>query len=184
MLLLFSKVESVLIPYPSPRLDQLGILSRSKPILLTTLRPVPPGTNGAISARGTGVSLIGGAGLGALFWSLDGRTRLGESCGKWIVLGGLAGLGGSLLDSVLGSTLQRTYYNTETKRILLHNPANTRDHDDGKPDERDGQAGSGSNARQLQVVAGWDVLTNNQVNFISSATVSGIMACLAWNGFI
>jgi uncharacterized membrane protein len=44
---------------------QLGILSKSRPILLTTLRTVPPGTNGGISALGVIVSILGGALVGA-----------------------------------------------------------------------------------------------------------------------
>jgi len=39
--------------------SELGILSKSKPILITTLRQVPPGTNGAMSLLGTAVSIIG-----------------------------------------------------------------------------------------------------------------------------
>ncbi|KAG7529800.1 hypothetical protein FFLO_05387 [Filobasidium floriforme] len=161
--------------------SELGILSPTRPILLTTLRPVPPGTNGAISLLGTTVSLIGGAGLGALFWALDGRKRSGlqEGWGKWMLLGGVAGLGGSLLDSVLGSTLQRTLYNTESRRILLHNPATGAGK---KKNNTKGQAEE--ETRSLEVIAGWDVLTNNQVNFISSATVSGIMAWMAWSGVV
>lgn len=165
--------------------SQLGILSPTRPILLTTLRPVPPGTNGAISLLGTGVSFIGGAGLGAMFWALDGRTRVGEGWAKWMVLGGVAGLGGSLLDSVLGSTLQRTLYNTESRRILLHNPTTGAGK---KENETKGQLKDGEEVeektRSLEVIAGWDVLTNNQVNFISSATVSGIMAWMAWSGVV
>lgn len=170
-------------------ISQLGILSPTRPILLTTLRPVPPGTNGAISLLGTTVSLIGGAGLGAMFWALDGRTRSGlqEGWGKWMVLGGVAGLGGSLLDSVLGSTLQRTLYNTESRRILLHNPTTgaakqKEEKKSAKEQFKDGE--EAEETTSLEVIAGWDVLTNNQVNFISSATVSGVMAWMAWTGVV
>jgi hypothetical protein len=44
--------------------SELGILSKSKPILITTLRPVPPGTNGAMSLLGTAVSILGGGAVG------------------------------------------------------------------------------------------------------------------------
>lgn len=141
---------------------------------MTTLRPVPPGTNGAISLLGTTVSLLGGTSLGVLFWTIDGRLRTDEGLGKWAVLGGLAGLGGSLLDSVLGSSLQRTYYDRNSRKILLHNPVVDKNRE--KENKRE--------EKELEVVAGWDVLTNNQVNLISSAVVSGVMAWMAWSGVV
>lgn len=51
--------------------SELGILSSSPPLLITTLKPVPPGTNGGISLGGTIASVIGGCVVGlTLFVSL------------------------------------------------------------------------------------------------------------------
>jgi len=46
--------------------SELGILSQGKPRLITTLRPVPPGTNGGMTVGGTLASLVGGALAGVL----------------------------------------------------------------------------------------------------------------------
>ena len=49
--------------------SELGILSKSPPFLITTFKPVPPGTNGAISILGLLAAIAGGAtiGLGTAF---------------------------------------------------------------------------------------------------------------------
>ncbi|KDR66176.1 hypothetical protein GALMADRAFT_81162 [Galerina marginata CBS 339.88] len=46
--------------------SELGILSRSRPRLITTLKAVPPGTNGAMSFGGTVASIVGGGVVGTL----------------------------------------------------------------------------------------------------------------------
>jgi uncharacterized membrane protein len=49
--------------------SELGILSSTPPILLTTLKPVPPGTNGALSLLGTAASIGGGMAMGWTMWA-------------------------------------------------------------------------------------------------------------------
>jgi uncharacterized protein (TIGR00297 family) len=44
--------------------SELGILSKGRPILITTLRRVPPGTNGGVTLLGTGCSALGGVIIG------------------------------------------------------------------------------------------------------------------------
>jgi uncharacterized membrane protein len=49
--------------------SELGILSSTPPILLTTLKTVPPGTNGAFSFLGTVASIGGGMAMGWTMWA-------------------------------------------------------------------------------------------------------------------
>jgi len=71
-----------------------------------------PGTNGGISAIGLIVSLMGGLVVGlanyaTLVYTIDAEM-LARSPVQWpiIVAGGFAGLIGSIVDSILGATLQ------------------------------------------------------------------------------
>lgn len=84
---------------------ELGTLSRSDPRLVTTLRTVPAGTSGGVSATGLGAA-VAGASLVALtvaFTQEAGQRR------RWLCSVTLAGLVGSLCDSVLGATVQAMY---------------------------------------------------------------------------
>jgi uncharacterized protein (TIGR00297 family) len=69
--------------------------------LITSLRPVPPGTEGAVSLEGTLGGLVGGM-LVALVGTAFGLYGLREA-----MLVGLAGLVGSLAESVLGTVAER-----------------------------------------------------------------------------
>lgn len=71
-----------------------------------------PGTNGGVTATGLIVSLLGGIAVGLanyvmLIYMID-ADMLAQSPVQWpiIITGGLAGLVGSIVDSVLGATLQ------------------------------------------------------------------------------
>jgi len=84
---------------------ELGVLSKQQPRLITTGRPVPPGTSGGLTLNGTLASLAGGALIGAVAWALSGGT---QPAGL-ILIAGLGGLTGALVDSLLGATLQALY---------------------------------------------------------------------------
>jgi uncharacterized membrane protein len=82
--------------------SELGILSRSPPRLITTFKPVPPGTNGALSTVGTIASVGGGTIMGAvmavcLLWEnatcrADWVRLVGECLGWGAVGGGFGSL--------------------------------------------------------------------------------------------
>lgn len=150
---------------------ELGVLSRQPPRLITTGKPVEPGTSGGVSWLGLGATLAGGLciGLAALaFLLLDaalGGAGLGASEGNFAAALGLlptavlGGLAGSLSDSWLGATVQVIYCSPgrrkETERRI--DP-------DGSPNA---------------YLRGWRWLTNDWVNFLSSA-VGAVVAAGTW----
>ncbi|KAI5479512.1 hypothetical protein MNV49_003454 [Pseudohyphozyma bogoriensis] len=148
--------------------SELGILAKSSPILITTFKVVPPGTNGGVSAWGTLMSLTGGLLIGVsaaiCLWIENpecGGVKVGKSGLPWwitvVAVGAASGLIGSLLDSYLGATLQESLYSNTSKKIVHV----------ADPDDDD-----------VKVVAGKPVLTNNGVNFISAGAVG--LATFVW----
>jgi len=133
--------------------SELGILSRSKPILITTLKPVPPGTNGGMSVGGTLASVIGGAVMGLTMSAclILESSRCRETWMSIVLtttlLGAMSGGTGSLVDSILGATIQQTKF-SETKKLILQ--------DESIP------------TGPIKVISGLDILTGNQVNVVSS----------------
>ncbi|EIM84929.1 uncharacterized protein STEHIDRAFT_169791 [Stereum hirsutum FP-91666 SS1] len=174
--------------------SELGILSRTPPILLTTLRTVPPGTNGGLSILGTAASVGGGAIMGGVMWiglvaenvncrevlgfGMGGARGAGGSGGMALVgWGAGAGLVGSMLDSLLGATLQRTQYSTSTHRILTDEGSTSKDGNKERNKER-GREGE-KEEEEIKVVSGIDVLTNNQVNLVASLATALLLGYLA-----
>jgi uncharacterized protein (TIGR00297 family) len=81
--------------------SEIGKAYGRRTFLITTLRPVPPGTEGAVSLEGTLGGFIGGALVAAV-------GALGDLY-SWPVAGlvALAGLLGSLAESVIGTVAER-----------------------------------------------------------------------------
>lgn len=135
--------------------SELGILSSEIPILITQpWRRVPAGTNGGITMMGTVVSLVGGAIIGLLTVAMDFLSGIPPlNVLPMIVLGASTGLIGSLLDSLIGATLQSSLYDEERKLVYHANS---------------------DNLPPTTTISGVNLLTNEQVNFVSSV-ISGLL---------
>lgn len=92
---------------------ELGVLSRQRPRLITTGQPVPAGASGGVTWLGLAASIAGGAFIGLtamLALLLTARWSLAFSLQSPLILlpllCALAGLIGSMADSLLGATVQ------------------------------------------------------------------------------
>jgi len=98
---------------------ELGILSTDTPRLITTGKPVAPGTSGGITLLGTAASALGAISSGLAFWLLQ---RCQKTLAILPLLALVSGLAGSLADSFLGATMQAIYYcptcHKETERHI------------------------------------------------------------------
>ena len=142
--------------------SEVGVLSYEQPVLITSLllfrvKKVPHGTNGGVSKAGTIASIAGGLVIGLAFFlssfalgitTIYNATRQPDQ-GGMILLGGLAGFLGSTIDSLLGATLQATYYSQDRKCIVKRRNGD-------KPDS------------STVLVCGYDVLSNEGVNLVST----------------
>jgi uncharacterized protein (TIGR00297 family) len=81
--------------------SELGQVLGGQPLMVTTRRRVPPGTDGAISLAGTAAG-TGGAGLLVLVAALTLGLGAGDAVGA-----GLGAVGGLFVDSLLGATAER-----------------------------------------------------------------------------
>eukprot|EP00584_Thalassiosira_punctigera_P024705 CAMPEP_0172554266 /NCGR_PEP_ID=MMETSP1067-20121228/53841_1 /TAXON_ID=265564 ORGANISM="Thalassiosira punctigera, Strain Tpunct2005C2" /NCGR_SAMPLE_ID=MMETSP1067 /ASSEMBLY_ACC=CAM_ASM_000444 /LENGTH=312 /DNA_ID=CAMNT_0013342599 /DNA_START=279 /DNA_END=1214 /DNA_ORIENTATION=+ len=153
--------------------SELGVLSKSLPrLIIKPWKKVPPGTNGGISLVGLGASAAGGMLMGSLHgifvpggiasflpfnWqSVLSAISLSQFRREVLVLtfvGFVGGFGGSLVDSLLGATVQATFYDEETKKIAKRpGPTTTK-------------------------VGGCGFLSNEMVNVVSTA-ISALVAAL------
>ena len=128
--------------------SEIGILSNSQPLLITApWRSVPSGTNGGITIWGTFWSGVGGLMIGLAYILLDKVcSGLDTPMYDMILFSTMCGFLGSCLDSILGATLQTTYYDDEKKLVYC--------------EEKDAPDGA-------RCISGVDCLSNAQVNFIS-----------------
>lgn len=142
--------------------SELGtVLGSGDPFLITTRKRVPRGTNGGVSYVGLLLSFFGGLVIGVAYYLTIIYTveqhLLTMSARQWpiIVFGGVAGLIGSVIDSLIGATLQYSGQD-ETGRIVE------------KP------------AKNVKHISGYRILDNHSVNLISSILTGIIMPWIAY----
>lgn len=161
--------------------SELGMLSTANPILITTLEPVPRGTNGGISTIGLACSAAGGAviGLSASFLALAGRLLGFERGAKNALLAipicTAAGLFGSLVDSVLGATMQRTWLQLSTLKTTSALPKGAhvlfRKYSPELLEPRE-SAPRETDERSFITICGKPFLSNEAVNLVSEAVTA------------
>lgn len=130
---------------------ELGVLNPNPPRMITNLtKVVEKGTSGGISLVGTLASLAGSALIAFLASLLTGNWSL-------FLVVSIAGLAGSLFDSLLGGTVQAMYYCPTDKKETEKHPLHT----------------CGTETVHLR---GWTWLDNDIVNF--SCGVFGALIAL------
>ena len=151
--------------------SELGISSNNLPkLILYGFKTVPKGINGAISTYGTLCSIQGGLFISLVvvicnifrygflkFLKFDKVIILISI--KIFILGGIIGFIGSLIDSLLGQTVQLSIYN-ETKKCVI---------------EKESEKEAKENGDELKYY-GKDILNNTGVNTITGLITSLISA--------
>jgi uncharacterized protein (TIGR00297 family) len=144
---------------------ELGVLSKTAPRLITNGQVVAVGTSGGVTLFGTLVACLGAlliGALAALFLLAAPNPRLGLArANDWLVfptLIAVAGLLGSLFDSLLGATVQAIYYCDF--------------------DQKETEAAVHRCGRPTRLIRGWRWLDNDWVNFLASIAGSLLAAGL------
>jgi len=125
---------------------ELGVLSPRLPRMITTWRVVEPGTSGGITTHGTLAAICGAALIAATTTSIVALERGAWSL--WLLPAALlGGIAGSMVDSLLGATVQAIYR---------------------APGTRETERSSGRDGLRYPLLRGWRWMTNDMVNLLSS----------------
>ncbi|GAB6089415.1 DUF92 domain-containing protein [Spirochaeta dissipatitropha] len=105
--------------------SEIGVLSRQNPVLITSIfqrrQQISPGLSGGVTILGTVAGMTGAIGTASLSFVLFEGIDLSTA-----LLIAAAGFAGTLLDSILGATIQAQYRDLksslDTERQGTHNP--------------------------------------------------------------
>ncbi len=135
--------------------SEMGILAKSKPRLITKpWKEVPSGTNGGVTMNGFVWSALGGAIIGLSTVCLDSLSGIETNAKTMILFSLTCGLVGSVLDSILGATVQQSYFDPDTKLVYQ------------EEDKRPKSA--------ALVVNSMNLLTNELVNLVSVVATTAL----------
>lgn len=143
--------------------SEVGSAVGGSPRLITTLKSVPRGTNGGVTVVGLVCSLAGGLTTGISYYIgllvASIFVDMEDSCTpQWSVvfIAGIAGLLGSLIDSLLGATLQYSGYSEEIKKVV-----------------------NAPGGVDIKHISGYNIISNHTVNFLSTLLTSLLVLYIA-----
>ena len=123
-----------------------------------TVQVVPKGTNGGVSTLGTLCGVAGGLCMGLTFWLASMLTSAKQATlpiATCVAIAVIAGVLGNLIDSILGATLQYSGFNMSKQKVVT------------------------TPGPKVQHISGYALLSNSQVNLVSSILTSLSMSGLA-----
>ncbi|XP_010249886.1 PREDICTED: protein PGR [Nelumbo nucifera] len=128
--------------------SEIGVLSNAQPRLITTFKPVRKGTNGAVTTTGLLAAAAAGSVIGltfVLFGLFTAKCASDVALKQLLVIpiAAIAGLLGSIIDSLLGATVQFSGFCTVRNKVV----------------EKPGPT--------VKKISGQSILDNNAVNFVS-----------------
>ncbi len=134
---------------------EIGSTSPAVPRLIVSRRPVVAGTSGAVTTRGLAGTVAGAGLLGAVTYSVE---RHAPGAARRAVAVVVAGVAGSLVDSVLGELIQERRWCPGCEK-----PTEARVHRCGE---------------RTVIVGGWEGVTNDLVNVACTAAGAAVAATL------
>lgn len=181
--LLLSSLMSISAALGDTFSSELGpILSdpNTDPLLITTLRRVPKGTNGGVTIAGFFVACLGGLliGIGS-YISIKLMTISPayvinsdiKSTPQWPLLYFClcSGIIGSILDSFMGAILQYTCFDKRRQRIVeIQDDENERDY-----------FNENSSTTNIEYITGRNIFDNHEINLLMTSIMSLIMPVIA-----